>query len=724
MTVQIIDRVDLRSALTLLLASALLAGCGSSSESSGGGGHAIALNGGTGGSNGGTGGSGNSFRITKNNGAGDVKVLAGGVANTAFTVATITTSLGTNPAVVSASSAPDLYADCTATVTTPAGALYMVSTDSNLYISNGDAVACEGAEVATGLKVAAGATLTLPLNSSGTGASLAFANDIENRGQITTASNGGNRGSVDIAGASYLGIGTIDTSGTVAVPNGGSVYVQASYSIINSGAITASGADVTTGNGGSAGYIFLDSDRYTQNTAALTARGGDTTDAAGTGGNGYYLFLRGIDGAVRNSGLLDGRGGNGATGGSGAAIHLYSLLGGTYNSGNIHAYGATSTIGSGGNGGHVEFITYAGDIRNSGDVLAYGGDTSDTAGNGGSGNQLSISGQSTCVVSGCVPMGSITWSGDIRLNGGNAVDAGSGNGGNAGNVQVTLSDPSPSYQTAAADVAFVGYSELRTYGGDGDYGNHAGDYDLYNYDGYVSGGAVDMTSIGGNIVSQVKVDAHGGNAIVTGVAGSAGGGYGGYIDLRTSSDATAQLDPSRQRITHTGDINISGGQNRNVGSNGHGYTQGLSLWGNNGVTFNGNVTGNGGADVGTAGGTSGYGDYTDALAWYSPLGTVTVNGNMSANGGDGPYRGGNSGGLLAYGAKLAWKGNVSANGGNAKPSITGSVGGDAGWLEFRAKDPVTSTVSGTMTVNGGVGQIAAGANGTVVRLLTCTGPGC
>lgn len=714
-----------------MVALASLAGCGGSHES-GGGGHVINLSGGVGG-NGAVsiGGTGGYFRIKKIDGGGDVKTLNGGAANAVFTAASITPTLGANPAIVASSATPDLYlaGACASvtTVTTPSGKLFMVGGgDFHLYISDGTST-CSMAEAATSLQVKTGATLTLPINN-GNWASLQFANDIDNQGVITALDTGTPtlRGSVGLQASSYLGTGTIDTSGSATVPDAGSAYVWMNYSVINSGALNASGGDVTTGNGGNAGAIFLSGGRYIQNTAALTAHGGATTDVAGTGGSGSFIELDATAGALRNSGLVDGRGGAGATGGSGAAVKLYGYLGGVWNSGNIQAYGANSTVGNGGNGGDIRFIGEAGDIRNSGDVLAYGGDTTDSTANGGRAFELYVYGTDNCLYAGwcpeSVPMGDVTWSGAIDLHGGNAVAAGTGVGGNAGHLYADIESAGA---TAASNVVFAGYAALDTHGGDGGAGGDAGSYELYNYDSYLnatSSGKVPVEA--GNIVSQLKVDAHGGNAVVGGLATSATGGMGGFVDIDTDYYSTAVLLPHEETVTHTGDINKVGGQNRNAANDIAGKSQYLWVWGYNGVTWNGNVTADAGSDIGAKGTTAGYGGRVDWQEWWSELGTVSFTGTLSANGGDGAYRGGSHSGIDSYAAKILWTGNITARGGNADPTTTpGSIGGDGSWVEFKATDPVDSKVSGTIDVTRGVGA-TAGAGGTVAGTLACIGPSC
>lgn len=739
MSVHIIKQVGLRSALAVAVTSALLAGCGSSSSGGGGGGHKIMQNGGIGGSgSASSGGSSDSFEIYKSNGGGDIKLMNGGAANTAFSVATFTPDLGTNPAkILTGTTTPTLYIATAQASGTPcswmssgiaatAGQFFMLvgsngTVDTHLYISDGT-TACSTAEQATGLQVASGATLKLPLNASGaTWAHLNFLNDVQNSGTITTAdTSGSTRGSLDLEGQSYLGTGTLDTSGTATKPNGGSIYLWNNYAMVNSGAVTTQGFDSSTGNGGNAGYLDLESNRYTQNTGTLNARGGNSTFATGSGGNGgNYIELYAGSGAIRNSGLIDGRGGMGDTGGNATNdVYLDAYFGGNWNSGNIWAYGANSKIGNGGSAAYIEFYGYGGDIRNSGDILAYGGDTTAVSGNGGYADyELYVYNQYGNQLNQVTPSGDIVFSGNIDKHGGNAVATGTGSGGTGGYTYVDLEGYG---DTASANVMFLGYSEVNTSGGDGNQGGYGQAVYLYNYDNYVSG-YYNVPSLAGNIVSELKVDTHGGNAVATGASTNGYGGPGGYIEWETANYATAQLVPNQQKILQTGDIVMTGGQNRNAAGCCGGYSDGLYMFGYNGLTINGQVMANGGADMGTTGGTTGYGSRAYSHSYYSELGVTALNGSVSVNGGDGAYRGGNSNGVTVYGAKIT-AGNISANGGNAKPSTAGSVGGNGGWLELRATDPANSS-AGTITSTGGTGA-TAGTAGRVINLLACVGTSC
>lgn len=725
----------LRTALAVAIASATLAGCGSDSKEASSspaaaatveaaGGMTVKLQGGIGGNGAGnSGGSGDDFYLYKEAGGGDVKVLKTGAANAAFTAKSFTPSFGAVKATVSANTdlSGSMLADCLATPPA-AGALYQVINDSRLYKSNGITTACEAEEVVTGLDVKSGATLTLGVNyTSWTDwAYVRVDADIRNNGKITVDDfSATQRGNLDLESSSYIGSGKIETNGTLEGQNGGDIYVYADYGLINSGAMNASGDDSTTVAGGNAGYIYLEGDYYTQNTGKLTARGGNTTFAGAAGGDADYVELYSDWGPVFNSGAIDGRGGEGATGGDGADVYMYAYLGKLYNSGKMSVYGANSTVGNGGEGGYVGLEAYGGELRNSAGVLAWGGDTTDVAGSGGSGNQLYAYSEYASLYE-YTPAGSIYWSGQIDMSGGDAVATGTGNGGSAGDVYAEVYGGG---ETLKANLVFLGYSKVQAYGGEGNHGGSAGSYELYNYDDEVDGSPEDAYAFAGNVISQAAVVAYGGNARATGTDPMGNGGRGGSFYLETDYYPTAQLVPNSQKTTHNGNVNIAGGTGRNQNSNYINYGGYSWIWGYNGASFTGTFNSDGGDDLGTTAGTVGYGGYAPAFNVYSELGQAKVAGNVSVNGGDGNYAGGYSDGVEVYGNTINVASTIKANGGNADATEVGSQGGYGGYIELKATRPENSTVTGSATYAGGTGA-TKGTEGGYMRLISCAGAGC
>lgn len=715
----------MRTALAVAISSLVVAGCNSDGSSGGDSAASTTINskivkihGGAGGNGAGnSGGDGDYFELYKEGGAGDVKLLKGGSANAGFATKSFTPNFGSNPAVITANTVVTELADCSASPL--AGSLYQVDGSSNLYKSDGTGAGCETAERVTGVDIKAGVTVTLPL-VSGDWAYVTLAADMRNNGRITTADvNAGQRGHIDLEPSSYIGTGTIETHGTQAGQNGGDLYVYTDYGFINSGAFNASGADSTTGNGGHAGYIYLEGPYYTQNKGKLTARGGNTTFAGASGGDADYVELYANWGPVYNSGEIDARGGEGATGGDGGDVYMYAYLGNLFNSGNMMAYGANSTVGNGGNGGEIYFYSAGGDIRNSGHSLAWGGNTTAASGSGGNGEYVYAYADYGSLYE-YTPAGNIHWSGAIDLHGGNAVATGTGNGGDAGYVYAEVYG---SDVNAKSEIAFLGYTTVEAYGGDGNHGGSGDGIGLYNYDSEVDG-YTDVTAIAGNVINQASLVGRGGNARAAGADAQGNGGRGGYIYLETDYYATAQLNPKGQKTTHTGDVDISGGNGRNQDSQWINYSGYSWFWGYNGSSFSGTFTSNGGNDIGTGGGNVSFGGYANEFYAYSELGEARVTGTVNVNGGNANYRGGDSAGAEVYGNRVNTTATYNANGGNANVAKAGSQGGYGGYIELKATRPeASSAASADATYAGGTG-ITAGSEGGFMRLISCTGQGC
>jgi hypothetical protein len=720
----------LRTALAVAIASAALAGCGSDSKEAASapaagatidaaGGMTVKLQGGIGGNGAGkSGGDGNDFELYKQAGSGPVKVLKTGAVNAAFEGKTFTPSFGAVKATVSATTTLSVLADCLATPPA-ANELYQVVNNSNLYKSNGATSACDAEEVVTGLDVASGATLTLGTNWNGaTEAYLDLDADIRNRGKITVANaSPTQRGHITLRPSSYIGSGKIETNGTAEGQNGGRIYVDADYAMINSGALNASGDDSTTMAAGNAGSIELGGGYYTQNKGSLTARGGNTTFLGAAGGDADSIELNSDWGPVFNSGAIDGRGGEGATGGDGADVYMYAYLGKLFNSGKISAYGANSTVGDGGNGGYIDLESYGGELRNSGSVLAWGGDTTAPAGNGGSGNQLYAYTDYGSLYE-YTPAGDLYWSGQIDLSGGDAVATGTGNGGSAGNVYAEVQGY---WINAKSNLVFLGYSKVQTYGGEGNHGGDGGDYDLGNDNGYIYG-YYETPTTGGSVISQAAVVATGGNARATGDDPNGNGGRGGDLTMETDDYPTAQLTPSSVKASQTGNVNLAGGTGRDqTSSNNDGGD--LFIWGYNGASFVGTFTAKGGDDLGSEAGAIGYGGDAGDFEVYSELGLTKVEGGININGGNGNYYGGSSNYVGVYGSTISVASTIKANGGNADALEAGSQGGYGGYIELKATRPGSSTVTGSATYAGGTGA-TKGNEGGYMRLISCAGAGC
>lgn len=711
------------SALALAIVAGSMTGCSDDDDKSARATGSINASGGNGGLNGGYGGSGDyGIYVYKESGPGDI-VVAAGSANAGFTPKSFTPFFGDNKLTISASTTVAVVAAEPA-VGTP----YLVAGDSTLYVSDGDAALADADDVVTGLQIGSGATVTFEPNMdwyNGDGiyetVYLSIDADVRHAGRITTANaSNGFRSNFDLYCNNYLGGGSIDTSGEddpadADSKTAGYIDVYADYALINSGRWTANGGDDTAaaGTGGYAGWIYAEGYYYTQNTGDMSSNGGAAPDGSAGDGNEVYLYSG--YGAIMNSGDLSAAGGTGETGGSGGDIYIdNNTVGNVFNSGRLTATGADSTVGSGGWGGYVELYTYGGELRNSGAVRLGGGDTTDVTGSGGGGGDLYIYTDYGSQYE-YTPNGGITWSGNIDTSGGNAVatTSGTGNGGDGGYFYI---DAYSYGYPGDAPIRLLGYGSVNASGGDGDFGGSGGYVELYNdytYD-YATGNDVPG---GSTLVRGLNIDISGGDALADGVSASADGGYGGDLYVETHY---YNFPGFPAKAVFVGNIAGESGQNRETTSTDHSAY--VWIWGYNGATYSGSADVDGGSDIGTDGGTTGYGSHADSFEVYAELGETRVSGSISNDGGDGEYSGGHSDGVYIYGAKTYVSANISSDGGNADPALNNSSGNDGGWIEIISNSGVGS-ITGALTAKGGTGFFP-GDSGGIVRLISCSGNDC
>lgn len=717
-------KLGFRSALAIAIASVALVGCDDDNSSSGGGGKTLAMWGGQGG-NGATsyGGDGDYFELEKYTGSGDVALKTSGSVSTSFKSLSFTPEFGDNPAVFEDDVTVTSYADCTAAgaAAPAAGVAYLVVGDSVMYLSDGDATGCEAAEIATGMDIKRGATVTLGLNS-GTWADIDFDADVRNDGVLTTVdASPTERGGIGLYPNSYIGRGDVLTNGTLDGQDGNDIYIYVDYAFISSGDMNSSGADSATGDGGDAGYIDNYAYYYFQNTGNWDASGGDAP--GGTGGAGDDIYLYAYDGPVYNSGDLDVSGGDGEVGGDADYIDIYAYNGNFFNSGDIRAEGGDATAGSAGAGGYLSAYTYGGDIRNSGDFLASGGDTTDAAGSGGDGGDYIYAiAYDACNFEAHTPAGDVLWTGDIELNGGNAVATGTGSGGDAGYVYAESTTNDCENIATGSTVAFVGYSRLEGKGGDGTYGGDGADIYLYNWNNDVDGYGGDVEGVSGNVVNQADLDLRGGHAVANGASATANGGEGGEVDFETDFYANNSLFPELSMVKNSGDIDNSAGNSRDYNSSSPNAW--VYVFGYNGVEWTGDLTSNASDDIAADDNlTDSIGGYAQNIEIYAETGGVKFNGDITQTGGDGEYTGGYTDGIYIYGATVKVSGNLTSTGGNADATLAGSTGGNGGWIELWATDPSNSSYSGVANYAAGNGT-TDGAEGGFLKLISCTGDAC
>jgi hypothetical protein len=668
----------------------------------------INTSGADGGPDGGSGGDGGYVDIQMYYGSiGPFQVLANGAADASFTPTAFTPNLGDNPLAITA--------DTTITVEVAepaAGTPYLILNSPILRISDGNLTLSDETPV-TGISVAAGATLTLALNYT-TYAWVTLSNDIDNDGTITTDDNGALRGNLRLDLASYYGNSTIDTSGTLDGQSGGYVEIYPSYSFFNNGSINTSGADSTAGAAGDGGYVQIYANNYgIENTGNITTDGGAGSGVGTTGGSAGYLDWQ-AELSLYNSGNLSCRGGGSVDGGGGGSwIYLLagnSSPGNLHNSGDLDTSGGDATSGDGGSGSSIDLYAYGGDIINSGNLTTKGGDTTDPDSNGGDGDYIYIEVYYQSSFSGVpnddTPPGDVLFSGNVDASGGSAVtDAGAtGSGGSGGNFEIYADYE---YYPLGQQIALLGYSDIDTSGGDGNDGGTGGYVDLFCDYGNDWRTGLDTASC--SITNEVDINATGGSVVAAATNIPADGGNGGYVEMETDYD-WGVFYPDIDKVTNSGNIDTSGGESleSNLGA---GYAGYVWIWGYNGVTNNGNITAGGGDDFGTDGGITGSGSDADAVQIYAELGPVSNSGNLTTDGGGGEFAGGNANVIELFGPEVSNNGALAANGGDADPSLAGSVGGAGDDVELFSPGGMQGiTQTGTVTNDGGTGA-APGSDG-------------
>jgi len=673
-----------------------LSGCGGGGDDSPSttttpGNYTITAQGGLGGANGGAGGSGEYVSLYKESGSGDIEILRTGKANASFTSQTPSTNLGDNPLAFTVDTTIDVVSAEPA-----AGIPYLVANSTTLRISDGNTTLGDEDPV-TGLSVASGATLTLALNYT-TYSYLSLSNDVDNSGTITTEDDSATaRGGLRLYPASYIGKNgsSINTSATLDSQSGGFLRVSADYSIYNHGDISTFGADSAAGSAGDGGYVDLNSNYLTQNTGNINSYGGNAT--VGTAGDGGSIDLEADYSHLHNSGDMNSSGGNGTTGGQGDNVYFYAYNGNLLNSGDINSSGGNSSAGDGGSAGDIDSEVYGGKLVNSGNLTAMGGDTTNSASNAGSGNNVYFYSEYGSIYE-YTPANEMIISGNINTSGGNAVSNGTGDGGSAGYIEAE--HYSYDYPTEAG-IAFLGYTDINTSGGDGNYGGSAEDLSLYN--DYAWSDA-DIYVPSGNVTNEANLTAKGGNVVAIATTTPANGGSGGDFNLETEYNY-GYMVPELEKVHNTGNADLSGGSSLESTTSSTGRSGYVWFWGYNGVDNSGIIVSNGGDDLGTDGGTTGYGNYANDIEFYAELGPVRNSANLTNNGGHGEYHGGNSDGIELYGPTVINSGNLTSNGGNADETLASSTGGYGGWIELYSPDSLLGVShSGAVSHTAGTGD--------------------
>jgi hypothetical protein len=617
-----------------------------------------------------------------------------GTVDATCTVPAMTIDLGDVPAAFAATTTVAIVA-AVDEAALPNGTVFGRAGDTGLYVWDATNMV---ANRATGLSVAAGATVTLPINDAYTsdGVGLSFERDVDIAGTLTTTAGATTRGHLDIgarqvrfgaassvqtggaagqdSGYVYVGarqdliaLGTISTVGSAGASgrSGGSVELAADGALYAGGTINTSGGAATGGTGGDGGNVSLKGEtRIICSSADITADGGAADGDAGDGGDIHFGedCLYGIPLEIRNSGDLRTRGGSEA--------------------------GTCDDTCSGGDGGRIDFIAaLSGGISSSGSHDTRGGNSAN--GQGGAGGVLNFrqgytfegtSGVARYEITGAVT----TFGGDGATGGGHGGDVYTANHGAIGSA-----------------TRFLGYASALMDGGDGTSGGGgAGSIVL----------SPEMSETGGGLGLFVHTNV----SAMGGTGGTGGGGSGGGIEFDPFiyNEVDASGAPLQNFVVE-GTIDLSGGDGAQAGSGGSirvdsGCSPDEAV---TGVEVAGTVTLDGGDASQSGGGAAG------GLFLITARGTATVSGTISAQGGVGSMgSGGYFPGSIVFGvpatvsaAFTAAGGMGSSTGGNTEDIAILSVG--------------TSTVTGTVTVTAGAGPTAQTA-GTQASVRIDTGSTC
>ncbi|HAK60749.1 MAG TPA: hypothetical protein DCO77_10255 [Nitrospiraceae bacterium] len=731
--------------LIALLAAVILPACGG-----GGGGtpppaYVINTAGGNGGDTSGTGGSGGFVNIAKFGGTGAVEVLTSGTVDASFTASTATPYLGIKPLSITKNTTIFFVDNSLPGATDPAsGTPYLTNIDTNLRISDANGVVGDENPAVTGLSVAADVTVTLELNSIGSEVLVSFANDVDNRGTITTLDTvATQRVGLFITCDNYFGASgsLVDTSAGQTGQDGGGIEIAGQW-IYNQGDFYSIGSDDPSGSGSDGGPIILAGLSALENSGALSSAGG--AGGVGTGGVGGSIVLHASFDHLYNSGTVSAHGGNGLSGGAGGTIaltagHVPAVITDPYgvaamrNSGALNSRGGDGAGGHGGPGGAITVWKLGPALLFNADITTEGGDTSKSAFNGGNGGDVEIYGLPGIDGDVYVGAGDMEISGNITTTGGSAVASGSGSGGNGGGVNIiqdasgrflqSLFGINPVKAPANPRLALRGFTSMNTTGGQGNSGGNGGPLGVVDvgevWDGIVptppSTTYTFLDDSGGDVINEAAITTRGGSVFTTATT-PASGGSGGNVYL------TADIDPSitnatGEYLTNYGNIDSSGGDSLALTA-APGINAGrIMLNATNDTRNSGALTADGGTDGGT---TTGYGHDSSEIVIKSELGAVNNTGLLNATGGDGITQGGAGsqqrttvpsfeGVLLEAGTDLGNSGNINARGGDADVNFSVSVGGDGG--DVRGIYGGSRNHTGSVNVNGGAGQMP-GAVGT------------
>lgn len=676
-------------------------------------------------------GDGGYINIEKRYSSAPLNITVRGLPDTKYKPLKVEAQLGTNPAVISASTT--ISAD---TGSLSSGDLYLY--DNRIYSYDGEedggspVLGSDHTEI-TGISIASDAVLTLDPNGDST-VYLYLDNDIQNDGEITVIEDAA---ATDVTNIrlylnNYIGSGNIDLSGKVVGQNGGDLRITGNL-IKNSGTIDTSGADGDdTEDAGRSGYIRLYSSTLSENTGSLLAKGGSST--GNQADSGSSVRIQSSRDSV-NTGTIDTSAGSGVNGFSSYSagnvdISAPNLV---LNTGDITADGSDAILnaggtngGEGGEGGYIELYLGAEGaayemprLINTGNLQTNGGDSIFDGYRAGNGGQVYIEIEESYAGDQVRSNPAVlAVSGNLTADGGHAIsneDTDESYAGRGGSIRIEHD----SQEASELATYVVGYTSLDTSGGDGLLAGDAGGIELETESNSDEDDAVSFASAPPLKVTTNLI-ANGGTVVASDVlTDTAEGGEGGYIDLYITTEHSSL----QKKLTLNLEADVSANaSNITNGFNEHGGF--LYIEGPQAVTVQGNINLNGGSDSGTENyNQGGEGGFTYIASEFE---NVTYKGDVSATGGNGENEGGNGGYFMVNSSTASKiKGTINLNGGNASPTeveADETVGGNGGSLQVVSNDFKTK-LSASYTIEPGTGS-TPGIGGGVFVDYTCEAGTC
>lgn len=717
----------------------------------------ISLKGGTSTSPSSSGGDGGVIDIDKIGGSGPLQITSQESVDASFDISIYTPDFGPVPLTIQGSTA--LVTD--PAVEPPAGIAYLLSSGSQIYLSDGDGNLNTNV-VVTGLLIQQDASLVLSRNTDGVQVPdkvlITLTHDIHNLGLISGDSSRAME--IEIHADNYYGEpgSQIDNSARSDAIVAGRLSLNFNFSFINQGQVNVSGFGNSGGSGSDAGQINISAGMLIENTGTVLATGG--SGGSGNGGNGNYVSIESRRGSLRNAGDIRTTGGHGYSGGNGGLVHLIASTnsvflsegghGDLFNSGDINTSGGDAQDldqtqpSMGGSAGNIDFTVAGGDLRNTGNLIANGGVAYDsTSTQSGSGGEIFIESYLGYVngVPNELYLGDMLISGNIEANSGNHLGAASGSAMDARTLSVRFDHTSrflPSEYASAAmliptkRLAFIGYSQILVDGGNATFPGAGGYINITHNGSTWDGNSSFNDAQAGITYNDVDLFARGGDAIPASTQSWSGAG-GAVIFLGDTEPF--YTDVSQEAIVNWGEVNVSGGSiigvNDNVNNTGWGGTLNFygtteinqygdlialgGTGGNNGGTGGGlniftqygavNVTGTYLLNGGDAQNTAGSGGLFQIESTDSINQAVSVDVTVEANGGNAILTAGSGGGfVLLDNEEIIASGSVLLYGGDADVMTTGSVGGNGGTHGLDA--PLVDSNNLVIISEGGRGETA------------------